>query len=322
MSNIEPSLHAIYRQARASHDDGQSPKLPQQQRERVAVAMLGVVLRNDPLFLRNFVRIVCDDVNSEGQLWDVVLEIPGCGDLAVVSKGSASVLECKIDALLDPKQVPDSVGGYRDNIEQRYSHIPKRHYVVVQKLPSSESSNRGTYKTWHDVRDALIASPSSWTKDLQQSLAQLNIPAFSYGRTAHLKLSEHAVNAAQIFKLLENVADGTFAFKKTGWDVSDVDGYIGKVIRKSSNLAEAEQVIQPYSTELAWYGYEGEKLSVWFYCGDTGTMRVKAKLEELWPGLVITDESNVGVRISSQDAGADQRFFEKTLEVLFTPRAK
>jgi hypothetical protein len=321
MSNIEPSLQAIYTQARASHHAGpDAPKLLRQQKERVAVAMVGLLLRHDQAFRENFLTCVCDHKQMNGETWDIKLEIPNCGDLALVSRRSAFVLEFKIDSPLGDHQKVDAKDGYRDQVQLIYSSLPKRAYIVVQNEPSAESSARGTYKTWHSVREALLGVQSPWTNDLRQSLTNLNIPAFSYWRTAQLKLSQHAPAAAQVFGLLENVAKGTFGFKKTDWDVSDEDGYIGKVVLKSKDLGAAEGVIQPYSNELAWYGYEGTKLSVWFYCGPKGTASVKRKLEKMWPGAVIEEDGNVGVRINAKNITADQGFFEKTLRAVFVSK--
>ncbi|RYD84948.1 MAG: hypothetical protein EOP84_04000 [Verrucomicrobiaceae bacterium] len=322
MNHLKPLLHTIYRQARASHHSGpDAPKMLQQQHERVAVAMTALVLRHDSGFLQQFLKYVCGREKGTLEHWEVTLEIPGCGDLVLLSKDEVFVLEFKISSPLEPRQKPEAKGGYRDRIDEYYSAVGKRHYIIVQNDQGIESTERGTYKTWHDVRDAIVASPLALTQDLSESLANLNIPAFSYGKTAKLKLSQHAPTAAQIFRLLENVADGAFAFRRTRWDVSDEDNYIGKSIQKGKGLEDAEQIIEPYSNELGWFGYEGTQLSVWFYCGGKGTVAVRKRLEKLWPQQAITEGGNVGVRIESENVEADQGFFEKTLAVVFTPKA-
>ena len=233
MRAFAPSLYAIYKQTRAVVlDDAQSPRRRQQQRERVAVAMLGFVLNHQSKFCAAFLQTTCGYKPRDADEWTVHLEVSGCGDLAVCSKRFVAVYEFKIDARLGSHQRPDAKNGYRQKAEEVFAAVPKRRYVVVQKeLPPAESTPTGFFKTWHDVRDAGRSAESPLVHDLFASLAELDTPAFSYARTARMKLAQNAQTAAQMFKLLENVAEGSFGFKKTGWDVSDEDdGYIGKTV--------------------------------------------------------------------------------------------
>ena len=125
MSAFGPSLFAIYKQARAaSFSDTQSPQRRQQQKERVAVAMLGFVLKHQTDFRAAFLRAMCGDEPQESSKWTIELEVAGCGDLAVSSKSFVAVFELKIDAPLEPHQSPDAKGGYRDKIEELFARIP------------------------------------------------------------------------------------------------------------------------------------------------------------------------------------------------------
>ncbi len=325
MREFEASLHAIYKQARVvAVSDVQSPQRRQQQRERVAVAMLGVVLKHREDFRVAFLKAMCGYEPKETNEWTVHLEVGGCGDLAVSSKHFVAVFEFKIDAPLGSHQSPDAKNGYRQKVEEVFAHIPKRRYVVVQKeLPSTASASLGPFKTWHDVRDAGQAAPSPLVDDLFESLADLDIPAFSYGKTARMKLAKSAQTAAQVFKLLENVAEGSFGFKKTGWDVSDEDdGYIGKTVAPTKNLVDAKALLKTVRGDLAWYGYEGSRLSVWFYAGPEGTKPVQKILKRLWPGLVVMDKTNVGVRIAPEKVNFDQKFFEDVLGTVFPKKGR
>ncbi len=109
MSAFGPSLFAIYKQARAaSFSDTQSPQRRQQQKERVAVAMLGFVLKHQADFRAAFLRAMCGDEPQESSEWTIELEVAGCGDLAVSSKSFVAVFELKIDAPLEPHQLPDA----------------------------------------------------------------------------------------------------------------------------------------------------------------------------------------------------------------------
>ena len=245
------------------------------------------------------------------------LEITDCGDLSIQSSDFVAVFELKIDAPLDPHQWPEAKGGYRKNVEVVFAHVPERRYVVIQKELPPASSSSNSFRTWHDVHDAGEAARSPLIADLFESLASLDIPAFSYGRTSRMKLAQNARTAAQVFKLLENVADGSFGFKKTGWDVSDEDGYIGKTIAPTKDLAAAQALLQTVEGDLAWYGYEGDQLSVWFYAGAKGTKGVREKAEKMWPGQVIVEGTGIGIRMAPEWVESDQRFFEDTLGTVF-----
>ena len=60
MRAFGPSLYAIYKQTRAVVlDDAQSLRHRQQQRERVAVAMLGFVLKHQSKFRAAFLAVTC-----------------------------------------------------------------------------------------------------------------------------------------------------------------------------------------------------------------------------------------------------------------------
>ena len=236
--------------------------------------MLGFVLKHQENFRAAFLHAMCRYDPEEPSEWTIELEVTGCGDLAVSSERFVAVFELKIDAPLDPHQLPDAKRGYRDKVEEVFARIPQRKYVVVQKELPLVSTSSDSFKTWHDVLDACLAAPSPLVDDLSQSLADLDIPAFSYGRTSRMKLAQSAPTAAQVFKLLENVAEGSFGFKKTGWDVSDKDGYIGKTIAPAKDLADVRALLQTVEGDLAWYGYEGDQLSVWFYAGPEGTKQL------------------------------------------------
>ena len=286
------------------------------------MAMLGFMLRYQDEFRDAFLRTVCGHVLTRSSQWQIELEVDGCGDLALSSADFVAVVEFKIDAPLDDHQLPDASRGYWDKIEEVYAIIPRRDYIVVQKELPAEPSVRGQFKTWHDVRDACHASSSPLINDLFESLASLNIPAFSHGKTSRMKLAQNAQTAAQVFKLLENVTEGYFSFKKTDWDVSDEDQYIGKNIFRTRDLGGVQELLQSTTDELAWYGYEGEQLSVWFYAGPKGTKVVRKRLEAVWPGLVIVEGTGVGVRIASEKVQSDQLFFERTLGAVFPTKLK
>ena len=96
-----PSLYAIYRQSRAVVlDDAQSPRRRQQQRERVAVAMLGFVLKQQSKFCAAFLQATCGYKSRDADECTIYLVVSGCGDLAVCSKRFVAVYEFKIDARL------------------------------------------------------------------------------------------------------------------------------------------------------------------------------------------------------------------------------
>lgn len=49
---------------------------------------------------------------------------------------------------------------------------------------------------------------------------------------------------------------------------------------------------------------------------------MQKKLERLWPGLVVTDNANVGVRVSPEKVNFDQKFFEDVLGAVFPRKGR
>lgn len=323
MNKFPPSLFGIYKQTRAQEkEDPKNPQRKQQQRERVAVAIVALVLQHDPDFRTAFLQKICEFGIITPEDWGVSLEISGCGDMSLDSHGAIAICEFKIDSPLKDIQCPDFKGGYRDNIDRLYSQIPERRYIIVQKKPAQQSSNRALFKDWHDILAATRSSTSSWVRDLSESLAMLDIPAFSYERTSQMKLVQNAIPAAHVHALLKNIADGKFRFKTqvdaSGVDAADEDSYFGFSVL-TRGLAYIKTQLDNNQNQLAFYGYEGKKLSVWFYTGAKATAIIKEKLEKLWPHNVLVEETNVGVRIDSDQVTSDQDFFEKSLSLVFRP---
>ena len=270
-----------------------------EQGERFAVACLGFVLLHDVPFRAHFLRCICDwKTPDTAKDFEVLVELDGCGDLALESEknGVVFVLECKIGAELRAKQTPgsksfDVSGGYGWGIRRRYpDSAPKP--LVPTYIPLTQKPLPKPYtgkpdlkcfgKHWQSLTEGWSRTDfSDLVKDLFSTLAEQRIHCFAAWnmKTHDLKLTKHYYQACQISELLENTATlvkDQFKLNAAKGDDHGLetakDSYIGRALVCKKALPKwldfTGQKKSRNNEHLAWFGYAWGVVHVGFYCKD------------------------------------------------------
>ena len=297
----KPSFYQLFRRSRYSATEAvaQTPgRLNREQKEVFAVAALGFTLRHDRDFLTHFLERVCGLQVADTDKCEIRCQDGHMSDLAIVWKGKrVIVVEVKIDADLEKKQNPTTPefyaepDGYGVQIKEGYPREKERFYMVLAKEvpgPTRYKSHRGSlpkflgFYRWGELQS--MVSQTRLVTDLLDSLGHLGIPELHLRSFMKKKLGAETRPAAEMFKLLEGLADYfRIPRGKNRWDVddSDVGSYFGVNIPSDGRFKKLSQKVGKSEKIIGWFGYElrNEKplLSVWFYPGDEKRKRLSEK---------------------------------------------
>lgn len=313
-----------------------------EQSERFSVACLALVLQHVPKFRAEFLKHICEwDEPGSAAKFEVLVEIENCGDLALEAKslGVVFVLECKINAPLQPNQRHDDqfiLTGYGMGILARYpkSKYPLPTYITLQQDADKRIGNpredklRYLAKTWRDLLNIDAATKRiPLVKDLLGSLAARGVRCFApfNMQTEKMNLIKKALDACRVEALLDNTAaavtqvvPGLIKCKKSETLLTtDTDSYIGRGLECKnakwlSLIGPNDYVKKAAST---WFGYQGGKRQVGFHCAQGKVKNVNAALEKAAGkfGAVKKDEAEKYVWIESDGSqpDGDQEWFVK-----------
>jgi hypothetical protein len=274
-----------------------------QQRERFGAACLALCLGHDGDFCASFLDRICG-VKPVRRDWRVNVDPyhKGWADILIDSAESTTVVECKINDELKPKQNPwhpskqfiEPEKGYGWYFNREFS-TSKRTYVTltastIEKAKCIAGTDCRT-ATWTDVSD--LPKTDKWIDDLFLSLANLDYPAFRLMKTKNLRVN-NVESVISCHEVLAAVAD---RLGVAGWSIKHyaeneeepgriTGGYVGIELiafkKTQPKRTRIEEIINPPSEYKAWFGYDlinrspdkpKARLSIWFYCGDAPAMR-------------------------------------------------
>ena len=310
---------------------------PQEQHERFSVACLALVLKHELDFRKEFLRLICEYASLENSdQFEVIVEPNKAADLVLDAKEikCVFVIECKIRAPLEAHQrfgTPEfnQDEGYGKHINTYFKNGYKQvTYITLQNdsEEKSDASQKIKYlsKKWGDleVNDTIKKNP--WVEDLFGALAARGVEYFAeYNKlTKNMNMISKASDACKVEFLLDNAAAAIKAAtklkiskgNKTTFDPLEPTVFIGRAfLYKDAGVAWQNLVgtNENGNEDLSWFGYEGEKRIVGFYCAEGNIEKVNAALSKACPNLgkVEKDKGYVWIESDGGELDGDQEWF-------------
>jgi hypothetical protein len=290
---LEPSFYQLYRRSRYSSvlwkGDGNIGG-GQNRAEVFAVAALGFAFRHEPKFLDFFLRKVCQMPGvATPSGCEIRCQDGNQSDLAIVWPAQrVIVVEAKINADLQPHQNPTTdafqapPNGYGFQITQKYPSERERFYIVLAKevvgTPKGESKCSNPqfigFRRWGELED--MTDASALITDFLDSMGLLGIPELQLRSFKRMRLEHTTESAANMFCILEGLANRYKLAGKDRWDVQSKNGeahFVGIKIREGGLFEELSNCVGSGNGTVGWFGYEAPaeaqpRISVWFYPQD------------------------------------------------------
>ncbi len=341
--HLQPSFYQLYRRSRFSAVLGESDGSTgggQNRAEVFAVAALGFAFHHEPAFLNYFLREICR--------LPVAVTVSGCeircqdgnqSDLAIVWPAQrVIVVEAKINAALQPHQNPTmdefqaAPGGYGFQIKEKYPNERERFYIVLAKdvvaIPrgtckSSDPQFMG-FRRWGELED--MKDQSALITDFLDSMGLLGIPELQLRSFKKMKLEQTTESAANMFCILEGLANRYKLARKDRWDVQSKAGeghFVGVKISSGGVFHKLSSCVGPAIQTIGWFGYEAPadaipRISVWFYPEDQQAFLATERFVAGRLGRVSLQKSDFAFCVSRDPASSldDVTWFQDILEKL------
>jgi hypothetical protein len=301
---------------------------PQEQHERFSVACLALVLKHEIEFRKKFLELICEYASLENSdQFEVLVEPERSADLVLRAKDQKCVfvIECKIRAPLEAHQrfgTPEfnQDEGYGKHLNTYFENGYKQvTYITLQNdsEEKSDASQKIKYlsKKWSDLNEIDTIKENPWVEDLFGALAEYN------KLTKNMNMISKASDACKVEFLLDNAAEAIKAAtklknskgNKTTFDPSG-PSFIGRAfLYKDAGVAWQNLVgaNENGNEDLSWFGYEGEKRIVGFYCAKGNIEKVNVALSKACPNLgkVDQDEGYVWIESDGSELDGDQEWF-------------
>lgn len=309
---------------------------PQEQHERFSVACLALVLKHERDFRNLFLEHICEYAPLENSdKFEVLVEPERSADLVLDSKElkCVFVIECKIRASLKPHQTfgdsefYKSANGYGNHLNTYLDKGYEVTYITLQNdlEEKSDASQKIKYlsKKWGDLEVDDTIKKNPWVEDLFGALAERGVGYFAeYNKlTKNMNMISKASDACKVEFLLDNAAAAIKAAtklkiskgNKTTFDPLEPTFFIGRAfLYKDAGVAWQNLVgtNENGNEDLSWFGYEGEKRIVGFYCAKGSIEKVNAALSKACPNLGKVNQEEGYVWIESDDElVGDQEWF-------------
>jgi len=300
-----------------------------EERERFAVAAIAFCINNDQEFRNHFMNVIGESQRIAVARLEV--EPKHWGDLVVVGDKIVVVLEFKLKALLgehqDPTKSRFETSGYGAEIIREYGKGYQLRYVIVGiDIPQDKTKTGLPYRglRWKEfiVKDR---KESSLEHDLFDCLGVLGAPIFLTRGMKMKTLTSEVDGAMAVYKMLTAIAEDLSTKADSSTDS------VGLEIRASGpTTARAKllnEVVAPKRRALGWIGYElidnNLRLSVWFYCSEASTKKVRQRLRSLAPGHgeIVDDGNSVGLQALAAKNDDHPTWFNRVLQSVAGDRA-
>jgi len=309
---------------------------PQEQHERFSVACLALVLKHELEFREAFLELICEYTSLENShQFEVLVEPERSADLVLDANElkCVFVIECKIEASLKEHQTfghsefYKSANGYGNHLNTYLDKGYEVTYITLQNdsEEKSDASQKIKYlsKKWSDlnVKDKIKKNP--WVEDLFGALAERGVGYFAeYNKlTKNMNMISKASDACKVEFLLDNAAEAIKAAtklknskgNKTTFDPSG-PSFIGRAFLYNDAGVAWQNLVganENGNEDLSWFGYEGEKRIVGFYCAKGNIEKVNVALSKACPNLgkVGQDEGYVWIESDGSELDGDQEWF-------------
>jgi hypothetical protein len=190
--------------------------------ERFLVAALAFCLKHDPIFAREFLRVVCEFSKIRPKTpiqTELIIEPKRDGpDLIIteITHNLCAVIEAKVWAKLKDHQdfrCKSSFCGPHGygNLITRSPHVPKGAkivYVVLDSRPKRENTRIPLHglqlhcriAKWEDL--ACLSGSSPLLLDFRECLARFGVSVLALEATKHMKIDKNVVVGAKAWKVL------------------------------------------------------------------------------------------------------------------------
>jgi hypothetical protein len=291
VSLIDLFARSRFRQTRIPSADKEEEARRCEQKERFAVAMIGLVLQHDASFREHFLKNICGmESDSTDDSWDIAVEPANWGDLVMEQRGGGRprqllVVEFKIEAELAAHQTPglaefvqpgvDQCEGYGRAIS-RYANEknwPLVKYVTVQKAEKKKhtrplndpATSRPPIECFESNWNAFVRPEESKLEgDLYDCLAGFNLPIFT---SRKMKKTTLAAAATKPFALLKSVLAMVEVSCES--DLLEMGQESFGLNLRSEDFPVLANKTASNRPIFGWFGYESDqsdpRLSVWLY---------------------------------------------------------
>ncbi len=269
-------------------------QIPHEQRERFAVAALGLLLEYNEKFCDHFMARICS-CQLNGTKPRIQIEPYAWADLLIEAGRSIYIIECKLGAALQNHQNPANkqfwgARGYGSMIEAKYSAAWRKYYVTLGATPWG-SPNRDHWQFDQHQWNHLTVDHffTGWERSFFELLIGLGCSEiFSDVNKELIKQpvsSDSLDGFIKIWKILYAVAQkaglGAAAQKPEFSASTDSDFYFGLKIKRNlkadlrnEKWERLQKLVRASGNEIGWFGYFKEnedtsaRLDVWMYCSD------------------------------------------------------